>query len=244
MVDPYEALASSPRRGGFVRRLTLLAGLVFECAAAVLAGCARAPLSHSALVSPVAFPLYRNSDVLSVRTWHHTLTQSEHDAFGMGSHEGSYAGYEVLCATTDSFDDLAIWLQALNLRPPDGYRVTIWGNGVEDARASARNLGFDFGVFDRKEHGVSHDVVVVAVDPDAMQRRAGIMLSVLGRFHQLPLFLQNAMNAQVRAQTGFTVSEALDPATPIGAAIDSLERLHEIHARGVILIDAKPVNRT
>lgn len=226
-----------------MRRLPLLAGLIVGCAAAALAGCAR-PASHSALVSPVPFPLYRNSDVLSVRAWHHTLTQSERAAFGMGSHEGSYSGYEVLSATPDSFDELVTWLQALSLRPPDGYRVTIWGSGVEDARASARNLGFDFGVFDRKQSGVSHDVVVVAVDPDAMQRRAGIMISVLGRFRQLPVFLRNAMNAQVKAQTGFTVSEALDPATPIGAALDSLERLHDIRARGVILIDVKPVRRT
>jgi hypothetical protein len=226
-----------------VRRLPLLAGLIVGCAAAALAGCARAPVSHPALVNPVAFPLYRDSDVLSVRAWRHTLTQSERAAFGMGSDQGSYSGYEVLSATSDSFDELVTWLQALNLRPPDGYRATIWGSGVEDARASARNLGFDFGVFDRKERGVTHDVVVVAVDPDAMQRRAGIMLSVLGRFHRLPVFLRDAMNAQVRAQTGFTVNEALDPATPIGAAIDSLERLNEIRARGVIFIDAKPVGR-
>lgn len=177
-----------------------------------------------------------------MRAWHHTLSSSERAAFGMGSTQGAYSGYEVLSATADSFDELLIWLQALSLRPPDGYRVTIWGSGVEDARASARNLGFDFGVFDRRERGVAHDVVVVAVDPDTMQRRAGIMLSVLGRFHQLPSFLRSAMNSQVKAQTGFTVSEALDPATPIGAAIDSLERLHEIHARGVIFIDAKQVS--
>jgi hypothetical protein len=244
MVNPYEALASSPRRAGFVRRLPLLAGLIVGCAATALAACARNSASHPALVSPVAFPLYRDSDVLSVRAWHHTLSQSERDAFGMGSNGGSFSGYEVLSATPDSFDDLVTWLQALSMRPPDGYRVTVWGTGIEDARASARNLGFDFGIFDRKERGVWDDVVVVAVDPDAMQRRAGIMLSVLGRFHQLPAFLRGAMNAQVKAQTGFTVSEALDPATPIGAAIDSLQRLHEIHARGVIFIDARPAGRT
>lgn len=228
-----------------MRRLALFARLVVACASVALAAsCAHPPVSRTPVTDPVAFPLYRNSDVLAVRLWHHSLTSSERAAFGMRSAQGSYAGYEVVSATADSFDDLTTWLQAMDMRPPDGYRTSVWGSGIEDARASARNLGFDFGVFDRKERGVTHGVVVVAVDPDIMQRRAGVMLAVLGRFRNLPAFLRSAMNAQVKAQTGFTVSEALDPATPIGAAIDSLERLHAYHARGVILIDAKPVRDT
>jgi hypothetical protein len=66
------------------------------------------------------------------------------------------------------------------------------------------------------------------------------MLSYLNRFRYLPAFLRGPIDAQAQAQTGFTVSEALDPTTPIGAAIDALGRLNDANARGVIFIDARP----
>lgn len=80
----------------------------------------------------------------------------------------------------------------------------------------------------------------MAVDPDLLQRKAGFMLSAINRFRYLPAFLRAPIDAQVREQTGFTVSDAIDPMTPIGAAIDALGRLNGAKARGVIFIDARP----
>ncbi len=176
--------------------------------------------------------------MLSVRTWQHTLTSGERAALGItGSAGNAYGGYEVLTATFDSFDNVAAWLQGLNNLPPQGYRVALWGNGVDEARIDARNIGFDFGAFTDKKRGVRHDVAVIVVDPDLVQRKAGIVLSLLSRYKEMPPFLRAAVDAQAKAQTGFTVSEATDPATPLGIAVDALERLHDVHARGVILVD-------
>jgi hypothetical protein len=222
---------------------TLFQRLVTCALLVVAAACSNASRPRPALVNPIAFPLYRNSDVLTVRSWHRTLTPGERAALGVTGPSGdAYSGHEVLAATVDSFDDVTTWLQGLNNLPPDGYRVAVWGSGVDEARMNARNMGVDFDIFMRKERGVPHDVVVIAVDPDLVQRKAGIMISLLSRFKSIPPFLRSAVDAQAKAQTGFTVSDAIDPATPLGIAFDSLERLHDAHARGVILVDTRPVS--
>jgi hypothetical protein len=222
-------------------RVSLIERLSICCVAVTLAGCA-----HQAApppTSPVDFPLYRGSAVLSVRDWHHTLSPGERSALGIvGSGNEAYSGYEVVTATGSSFDDVTEWLRDLDEHPPDGYQVTVWGSGIDEARERARNIGVDFGVFDRNERGVTHDVLVVTVDPDLLQRKAGIMLSLLDKFHNLPAFLRAPIDAQARAQTGFSISDATDPTTPIGAAVDALGRLQDTHARGVIFIDARPAD--
>jgi hypothetical protein len=211
--------------------------------ALVLLAAACAQHAGHRIANPVPFPLYRDSSVLAVHTWHRVLTSGERTVFGItGSQNTAYRGYEVVSATGDSFDDVSAWIQSLTQHPPNGYRIAVWGSGVEEARASARNIGIDFGIFGRNERAVSHDVAVIAVDPALLQKRAGVMLSLLARYRNLPSFLQSAMNAQVKAQTGFTASEVLDPQTPVGAAIDALASLHDRHDRGVILIDAVPAD--
>jgi hypothetical protein len=220
----------------FPRRL---AGTAFL--AVLLAACARAPAPRPSPTSPIAFPLYRDSNVLSVRAWHRELTPGERAALGAGGSAGdAYSGYEVLTATTDSFDAIVAWLQGLNNVPPQGYRVALWGSGVDEARMNARAMGIDFAVFARRRRGSHRDVAVIAVDPDLVQQKAGIMLSVMHRYKELPAFLRSAVDAQAKAQTGLTVSEAIDPATPIGIAFNALERLHEAHARGIIFVDTRP----
>lgn len=209
--------------------------------AAAPAACAHAVAPRPRPTSPIAFPLYGGSDVLSVRAWRRELTPGERAALGVSGPAGSaYGGYEVLTATADTFGTVTTWLQGLDNLPPDGYHVALWGSGVDEARMNARAMGIDFGIFTRAERGRQHDVAVIVVDPALVQRRAGIMLSLLSRYRELPSFLRSAVDAQAKAQTGLTVDEAIDPATPLGIAFDSLERLHEVHARGIIFVDTKP----
>ncbi len=207
----------------------------------LLVSCAHSA-PQPAPTNPAGFPLYPQSTVLAVRDWHRSLSSDERNALGISDGGGTYAGHEVVTATPASFDDLLVWLRRLDAHPPDGYRVGLWGSGVDVARAQARSVGIDFSVFDRDERSGTHDVVVVTVDPVLLQRKAGLMLSALTRFRYLPAFLRAPIDAQARAQTGFTVSEALDPNTPIGAAIDALGRLNDAHGRGVIFIDARPAD--
>lgn len=195
-------------------------------------------------MDPIPFPEYGDSTVLYVHQWRRVLAANEGNAIGNGDFRpGAYTGYEVLTATDDAFDDLTAWLQGLLNRPPSGYRVAVWGNGIDEARMNARSMGVDFGVFASQDRPATSDVLVVTLDPDVVQRKAGLMLSLLGRFRLLPPFFRSAVDAQAKAQTGFTVSEALDPSTPIGVAFDALQRLHDVHARGVVFVDSQPERR-
>ena len=217
-------------------RLTLALLLV-----PAIVACARPPTPQTATTNPAGFPFYPGSTLLVAREWRHELSPEERSALGIvGSDQNAYLGHEVVTATQASFADLVAWLGNFDAQPPDGYRIGLWGNGVEDARDQARAAGIDFSVFDRDEHAGTHDVVVLAVDPVLFQRKAGFMLSALSHARYLPSFLRGPLDAEAQAQTGFTVSEALDPTTPIGAAIDALGRLNDANARGIIYVDARP----
>lgn len=206
-----------------------------------IVACAHAPAPAPAPTNPAGFPFYPGSTLLVARDWRHDLDASERSAMGfLDADQSAYVGHEVVTATPATFDDLSEWLRSLDAHPPDGYRVGLWGSGLDDVRAQARSAGIDFGVFDRDERTGMHDVVVMAVDPDLFQRKAGLMLSALTRFRYLPAFLRGPIDQQAQQQTGFTVSEALDPTTPIGAAVDALGRLDDARARGVIYVDARP----
>ncbi len=192
-------------------------------------------------MNPAGFPFYPGSSVLVVRRWRHALSPTERTAFGIVGGGGTYQGYEVVTATQESFSRLDAWLRDQTARPPDRYQLGLWGSGVDQARAQANAYGLDFALFDREEHGSPHEVAVIGVDPALLQSKAGFVLSMLGRFRYLPQVLRGPIDEQAREQTGFTVSEALDPTTPIGAAIDALGRLNGAQARGIIYLDARHV---
>lgn len=206
----------------------------------LLAGCSH-PTALQPPRNPAGFPLYPGSTILVARAWKHALTPAERSAFGIVDARGAaYAGHEVVTATQARFSSELAWLRAFDASPPRGYRIGIWGSGVDQAREQARSAGLDFTVFQRNERSGAHDVLVMVVDPALLQRKAGLMLTAMEHFRSLPDFLKAPIDAQARAQTGFTVSEALDPMTPIGAAIDALGRLNASGARGVIYVDAEP----
>ena len=64
------------------------------------------------------------------------------------------------------------------------------------------------------------------------------MIGVVGKFRLLPQSLRDSIDAQAKKQTGFTISEATNPDTPIGAAVGALAQLRDFGGRGVVLIDA------
>ncbi len=193
-----------------------------------------------AATNPVDFPLFDGAAVLSSRAWHQTI--SSRPGFGdnalLSQGVGTYDGHDVVAGTQALMPSLETWLQNLDANPPSGYVSVAHGNGVEAVRAHTRNLGIDFVVFERVESGKHHDVVVLAVDPQTLDEKAGPMLGVVGKFKLLPQSLRDSIDAQVRKQTGFSVAEATNPDTPIGAAVGALAQLRDFGGRGVVLIDA------
>jgi hypothetical protein len=54
----------------------------------------------------------------------------------------------------------------------------------------------------------------------------------------LPKAFRDPIDQQAKRQTGFTISEATDPDTPIGAAVAALSQLRDFGGRGIVIIDA------
>ena len=64
------------------------------------------------------------------------------------------------------------------------------------------------------------------------------MLGLISRFKNMPAMWRQPIDAQVMHQTGFSLTDATNPDTPIGAAIAALGELRDFGGRGIVLIDA------
>lgn len=219
-----------------------LAALVVVC---LLAGCANA--NHGGAgnpspspTNPIAFPLFAGASVLSEHAWHTKVTArpglADSAVFAQGA--GTYDGHDVVAGTQAMMAALEAWLGDLLANPPAGYAVAIRGNGVDAVRAHTRDLGIDFVAFENTDNGRRHGVVVMAVDPQTLDEKAGPMLGLIGKFKLMPRTLRDPIDAQAKRQVGFSITEATNPDTPLGAAVAALGQLRDFGGRGIVLIDA------
>jgi len=194
----------------------------------------------SAPSNPIAFPLFDGAAVLSSRHWRRTISAqpgaTDRTVFAQGA--GTYDGHDVVAGTQAMMPALETWLGDLAANPPPGYTVALTGNTIDTVRTHTRDLGFDFQAFTDTENGKRHGVVVMAVDPETLDEKAGPMLGLIGRIKYMPKMLRDPLDAQVRRQTGFSLTDASNPDTPIGAAISALTQLRDFGGRGIVLIDA------
>jgi hypothetical protein len=190
--------------------------------------------------NPVNFPLFDGAEVLSSRAWRETISSRPGmaDSALLSQGAGTYDGHDVVAGTQALMPSLEAWLRDLDAHPPDGYASALRGNGVDAVRDHTRDLGIDFAVFERTESGKQHGVVVLAVDPQTLDAKAGPMLGMIGKFKAMPQMFRDSIDNQAKKQTGFSVTELTNPNTPIGAAIASLDELRDFGGRGIVIIDA------
>ena len=186
------------------------------------------------------FPLYNDSTILTSRDWQQTISstaaQSEHGIYQQGA--GTYAGRDVIASTPATMQQLTAWLHQIGSKPPEGYSVAVSGSAMDQARAHTLPLGVDFETFQHKEGGKQYGVVVMTIDPQTLDAKAGTVLALVGKYKMLPQGLRDPLDAQVKKEIGFTVSDALSPATPIGAALGALDQLRASGERGIVVVDA------
>jgi hypothetical protein len=197
----------------------------------LLSGCSQSAQSTSSSPSPGAtnpidFPLYSGSTVLSAHDWHGSAGST------------AVSGHEVIAESSATLDALESWLHDVSATPPQGYAVAASGSSVDSAHRRAEALGLQFQVFSHQENGKNRELVVVVLDPTTFETKAGPMLSLIDKYSMLPQSLRDPIDAQVKARTGFTVSQALDPSQPIGAALAAARALRDSGQRGVVLVDA------
>jgi hypothetical protein len=215
--------------------------LVALAVAAVLAACSSANHGSAApSPNPIAFPLFNGAQVLSARGWRDTISTRPGvgDRAVLSQGAGTYDGHDVVAGTQALMPVLEGWLQDLAANPPAGYRIAITGNAVEAVRTHTRDLGVDFLVFEGTEQGKRHGVAVLVVDPQTLDEKVGPMLGLIGRFKHVPSMLRDPLDEQAKKQTGFSITEATNPDTPIGAAVAALDELRDFGGRGIVLIDA------
>lgn len=190
--------------------------------------------------NPVTFPLFEGAEVLSSREWHTTVTKRPGlaDSAVLSQGAGTYDGHDVVAGTQAYMPTLESWLDALRASPPAGYRVAMSGNAVDAVRTHTQALGIDFIAFEGTDSGKPHGVVAMVVDPRTLDEKAGPMLGIIGRFKNMPSMLRDPIDAQAKRQTGFSITEATNPDTPVGAAVAALDELRDYGGRGIVLIDA------
>lgn len=220
-------------------------GLAACIAAVVLAACSGGQQSGAGHPSPkasnpVQFPLFSGAEVLSSRDWHETVESrpGAADSALLSQGAGTYDGHDVVAGTQAMMPSLEAWLRDIDAHPPEGYTSALQGTNVEAVRDHTRDLGIDFAVFQRTENGKQHGVVVLAVDPQTLDAKAGPMLGMIGKFKLMPQTFRDSIDNQAKKQTGFSVTELTNPNSPIGAAIAALDQLRDYGGRGIVLIDA------
>lgn len=215
----------------------------FAALAAVLTACSSANHGSagapSSSADPIAFPLFAGADILASHEWHRTIVAqpgaADSTIFSQGA--GTYEGHDVVAGTQAMMPALEAWLGDISAHPPGDYTIAITGNTIDAVRTHTRVLGFDFQAFTNMENGKKHGVVVMAIDPQTLDEKAGSMLTLIGRFKYIPKSFRDPLDLQVKRATGFTLSDATNPDTPIGAAVAALDQLREYGGRGIVVID-------
>jgi hypothetical protein len=200
--------------------------LVSGCAQSGQSTSSTSSSSPGAVANPIDFPLYNGSTVLTARDWHGTAGST------------AVTGREVIAESSATLDALEGWLHDISANPPQGYEVAASGSSIDEAHRHAQAMGLQFQVFSHQDNGKTRELVVVVLDPTVFEAKAGPVLSLIDKYSMLPQSLRDPIDAQAKARTGFTVSQALDPSQPIGAALAAARALRDSGQRGVVLVDA------
>ena len=192
--------------------------------------------------NPVAFPLFEGADVLSSHQWH------AHDNGPAGGRPisavlaqgaGTYDGHDVVAGTQAFMPALEAWLGDLSAHPPARLR----GRGERKRHRSGAHAHARAGSglsppSRRAEKETARSGRAWSSILQTLDEKAGPMLGLIGRFKHAPKMMRDPIDAQAKRQTGFSITDATNPDTPVGAAVAALDELRDFGGRGIVLIDA------
>ncbi len=214
-------------------------------AAALLCACSGGgPASHAtpspALRNPIGFPLYPNATLISSRSFTQVVHADTASASVFAQGNGKYAGQEIIASSAASFGALSDWLDRLNAAPPAGYATEEPGSNPQQQEQSAR-YGLNYAVFERKSGGATHGLLVIVMDPQRVNQRFGTILGMIGKYRALPSLLRTPIDNEAKARFGMTITQATQPDSPVGAALDALGELEHHNSRGIVVLDAQKI---
>lgn len=196
--------------------------------------------SPAALANTAGFPLYPDSRIVTARAFTQNVqveggAQSGHSVFASGN--GTYAGNEVIAASSASFDDLSAWLARVTDSPPAGYVPVETGRNPGEQQ-QAQQYGLDYAAFKKKEGAKTHGVLVIVMDPQRVTERFGKVLGMIAKYRALPEVMRAPIDNAAKARIGMTLTQATQPDSPIGAALGALTTFEHKDTRGIVVIDA------
>ena len=109
---------------------------------------------------------------------------------------------------------------------------------MENRLAKTLDLyGIAYAAFRTQKKTPGHGVVVVTMDPKQVKEKLGIALDLVERYRSLPSAVRDPIDQQFKGRTGFTISQATDPSSPLGMTIAALRQLQSSDARAIVMID-------
>ncbi len=198
-----------------------------------------APSGAPSVASGIKFPLYGGSRVLQSRTYRTVVNTTDASYNGvLMQGNGTYDGNEVVVAAPGAFAQMQAWLSGVVAHPPAGYSV-LHGTDLDQARGQVVRYGLDFRTFQRRDQGKPVGLLVVVMDPARVTRALGPALMLISRYRSMPAVMRAPIDAQIKAQTGFSVTEATQPESPLGMALGSLDLFAHSNQRAILLLSAQ-----
>jgi len=192
------------------------------------------------LSNPTGFPLYAGSRILVAKGFKQVINANNSANGVLAQGNGTYAGTEVIASAPAGFGALQTWLHDAYAKPPAGFRPST-DRTLNSGSDSAKTIGLDGRGFQSTRDGKQTTLLVVVMDPSKVNARLGPALSLIGRYRSMPQFMRDPVDKQVKSQTGFSVTEMLQPDSPIGLALGALNEFSHNNQRAILMIDAHKV---
>lgn len=189
------------------------------------------------LQSGIDFPLFPGATIVSARDYAQAVQTAAGARSIFSAGNGTYAGREVIAATSESFAALSAWVGRLERTPPGGWSALEPG-GNADARLEVRRYGLDYALFEKRSGGKTRGLLLLAMDPEVVNRRFGRILGMIAKYRGLPAIMRAPLDNEARSRFGMAITQATDPESPIGAALAALGEFQHGDTRGIVLIDA------
>ncbi len=196
-----------------------------------------APQQHRTATNPSTFPLYAPHEIIDVKTLDAGPMVAAFRRHDPHDRSGNYRGTEVVVATNAPIGELRAWLHKLKTAPPRGLRYNHTDTITSSDPAAMRSSGAEAATFESPDS--ARLVVVFAVDPRMLRSKLGSALDLVDQYNKVPGVLRGPIDASMKDQIGYSVTEMLDPTSPVGVAFHGLKTAEARNKRAIVLIDEK-----
>jgi hypothetical protein len=189
------------------------------------------------MANPSDFPVYPGSGVMTVvpidsAQMFAAIRKADPTA---DVPKNNYRGHEVVLQTNASMAQLSGWLATLRKTPPNGFHASQDHVDVSTGPNGWSSQTVDGGEFETS--GDQRSVYVFVADPQRIRAKLGAAYALIDNYSKVPDILRGPIDQQAKEQLGYTVTEMLDPKSPVGAAVTSLKNLEGTGRRAILLID-------